>query len=673
MTFPVMPPWMPASQAGESGMSLESPPESLRERSRRALLSRFPELGGILDAQPTLLSAIRDGDAVIDLDIGPTRLYSGDGRRFASDQVKAYLERPLRFFVTDLDGTNLSSGVSTRLYLRLLDECDRVGVTLGDLEVKPRYEGCFLLVLGLGLGFHLRELIERTEAGHILIIEPHEEFLRHSLEAIDWDELLTWAEERGRTFTFVTTDSLDLALRTLCHVITRQGAHFIDGAYVYLHYPARLLTDLRDGLFERVQTLYTSRGFFEDEMIMLDNTSANLARHRFRWLQNKLRPERSEPVLIIGSGPSIDQSLEHIKRLRERAVVFSCGSGLRVCLSNGIVPDFHCEIENGGWVFNALSLIKAQFPFTGITLIASATVDPRVPTLFDDTVLFFRDTVSGSRMLTTPDQEIFMAVPTVANTALRTALSLGFGTFYLFGVDCGTKADGKRHSDSAIYTHSETLRKMVERTELGFTHPGNFGGTVKSDWLFVFSRMLLEEAMRLYRPRVFNCSDGARLAHTVPKAAAGVTLPDLPAGHAAVKRSLLEALPPIEAGGLLATVDFEALKGETEDYRAAGLAMIDAALAEDGTFVQFWRRLGPFLDETTGRFHRASSMINCSLQSMPKIAMFFIHRIPDQALRPEVFRAFLTEYRAIFEFMCDELTRRFDDLIENRGRAAGGR
>lgn len=644
--------------------------ESLRERSRRALLSRFPHLARVLN-EPAVLSPLYDDGVAIDLDMGQSQLYGGDGRRFAAEQVASYLKRPLRFFVTDLSGTNLTAGVSMRMGDRMLDECRAAGLSVADLEVKPRYEGCFLIVLGLGLGFHLSELIEHTEAGQILIVEPHTEFLRHSLEAIDWQALLEQGDARNRSFAFITQGALDLALRELSLIISKEGAHFIDGAYVYLHYPARLLTDLRDGLFERVQTLYTSRGYYEDELIMLDNTSANLARHRFRWLRNKLRPERPEPVLLVGSGPSIDKSLDHVKRLREQAVVFSCGSGLRVCLSNGIVPDFHCEIENGEWVFNALSQIRSQFPFTGITLIASATVDPRVPALFDEATLFFRDSVSGSRLLAPPGEEVWLAVPTVANTALRAALSLGFGTFYLFGIDCGTKVGEKRHSDSAIYTHNETLRKMVERTELGFTHPGNFGGTVKSDWLFVFSRMLLEEAARLYRPQIFNCSDGARLAYTTPKAAAAVTLPELPAGgHDAVKRALMDGLPLIEPRAMLGDVDFPALRQATETYRAEGLAMIDAALAEDGGFVQFWRRLGPFLADTTARFPGPSSLINCSLQSMPKIAMFFIHRIGDHGKRPPLFRAFLDEYRALFLFMCDELARRLEALESSVGTDA---
>ena len=659
----------PEGRPAEEPVLPGEPAGDRRSRSRQALVSRFPALEKMLD-EPAVLTPVRDGDTVIDLDLERARLYSGDGRAFAAEQVANYLKRPLRFFVTDLSGTNLASGVSTRLYFKLLNSCRDLGISFDDLDVKPRYEGCFLIVLGLGLGFHLDELIEKTEAGHIIIVDPYEEFLRQSLETVDWEDLLSRGEQRGCTFDFVITGSPDAAGRIITALLVQHGAHFIDGAYVYLHYPARLLTEVRDNLVETVQTLYTSRGFYEDELIMLDNTSANLARHEFWWLQNKLRPERPEPAFVIGSGPSIDRSIEDVKRLRERAIVFSCGSGLRVCLDNGIVPDFHCEIENGPWVFDALSLIRSQFPFTGITLVASATVDPRIPALFDDRVLFFRDTVTGSRILASRDQELYLAVPTVANTALRTALSLGFGTFYLFGIDCGTKSSAKRHSDSAIYTHSETLRTMVERTELGFSHPGNFGGTVRADWLFVFSRMLLEELGRLYRPQTFNCSDGARIGYTVPKASASIVLPELGRDRAAIRQELFGQLVRCQPGQLLNGIAYRECIEDTTRYREEGLAMIDAALAEDKNFVEFWRRLDAFLSHSVKTYIKPSSPINCSLLSMPKIGMFFVHRLRDRALRAELFRAFLAEYRAIFDFMCENLMSRLTELAAEHGPAA---
>ena len=49
---------------------------------------------------------------------------------------------------------------------------------------------------------------------------------------------------------------------------------------------------------------------------------------------------------------------------------------MKFCVEHGIVPDFHAEIENGDWVYDALVPLRERYGFTGITLVASLSVDP---------------------------------------------------------------------------------------------------------------------------------------------------------------------------------------------------------------------------------------------------------------------------------------------------------
>ena len=628
-----------------------------RNRNLEFLVTRFPDLAQILRTPATAAPVCEDGD-VIDIDLGQSRLYGANGRTLAADQVAGYMEKPLRFFITDLSGTNITSKVSFRLFNHLMADLKAHGLSIDDLEAKPQYEGCFLIVLGLGLGYHLQDLIDKTGAKIIFIVETHAEFLRHSLESIDWSDLIARNEEQGCKFSLVVPESATDAIRLISNHFTNEGSHFIDGAYVFMHYPSATLFDIRDRLVESVQVLYSSRGFHEDELIMLTNTTANLAVGNFRLLDNKLRPERQEPVFIIASGPSIDKSIEHIKRMHEKAIVFSCGTGLRVCLSNGIIPDFHCEIENGENVFKALSLVRSQFDFKGITLIASLTVDQRVPELFDDVVLFFRDAVAGSRVLTNHDNEIYLAVPTVTNTAFRTALAMGFSTFYLFGVDCGTKDTAKKHSNQSIYFHTEIFNDPY--TELTFSCQGNFGGLVKSTWLLMFTRMMISEACRTFRPKTYNCSDGAEIKYTVPKIVESIKLPELHHSRTQVKSAILQHLRFYEPKALLSTTSFPHLKEELETFRKDGLSAIDAVTDSEKNFSAFWKHLDQFIKERTTDYAQIPSMIDCSLKSLPKIGMFFIHRIRDKNIRSEIYSSFLDEYRRIFNHMCDNVAERLD-------------
>ena len=637
------------------------------ERNRAALAARFPDLGPALNGPVAALPVHGEDAAVIDLDLGQNRLYGSDGRTLAADQVAGYMEKPLRFFITDLSGANIASDSSFRLFRRLQDELEGRGIGINDLNAKPQYEGCFLIVLGLGLGFHLQELIDRTGAKVVLIVEPHAEFLRHSLASLDWTGFIAANEERGCRISIEVPSSAADALRRISVHFTDYGSHFIDGAYVFVHYPSVTLFDIRDRLVESVQVLYSSRGYHEDELVMLTNSAANLALGNFRWLDGKLRPERSEPVFIIGSGPSIDKSIEHIKRLRDRAIVFSCGTGLRVCLGNGIVPDFHCEIENGPQVHQVLSIVRSQFDFKGMTLIAPFSVDPRVPPLFDDAILFFRDAVSGSRVFADHADEIYLAVPTVTNCALRSALAMGFGTCYLFGVDCGTKDTSRQHSRQSVYFHADMF-KAEPRTDMTYTFQGNFGGLVKSNWILMFTRMMIAEVCRVYQPKVFNCSDGAGIRGTTPKIPEAVKLPELARGRQEIKDAVRGRLRFCGPKDLLAEISFDHLKAEVERFRAGGLAAIAAAAADDEkNFIGFWRHLDRFFRERADDYAQIPSLIDCSLKSLPKIGMFLIHRLPDKTVRQELYDVFLDEYRSVFLQMCDTVNGCLDKLVAEYG------
>lgn len=631
-------------------------------RSRAAVLERFPQLGSLLATMP-VTGLVRDQDgAIVDIDLGQGRLYGTDGRTLADGQVQAYLERPLRFYAVNVTGANTGSPVSFRLCQSIYKICGDLGLSLGDMEVKPQYDGGYLVILGLGLGYHLPELIEKSRARHIIILEPYAEFLQHSLAALDWQELFETHEARGCSFTVAIIDTPEKATVEIQKVFQREGLPFIDGAYVFMHYPLWILFEARDRLAQMVETLFISRGFYEDELVMIRNSLANVASHRFHLVDPTPRPARAEPVFLIGSGPSIDQSIAHVKRLRERAIVISCGSGIKVCLAHDIVPDFHCELENGNWVYDALQLISSHHSLAGITLIATTTVDPRVPPLFDHSILFFRDTSAGTKIIARPKWEVFGAAPTVANTALRIGVCLGFSNFYLFGIDCGTKSSSKKHSTNTIYSESSQFKKYEEMMDLKYSYEGNFGGVVHSDWVFNFSRKLLDRAISYLRVKCTNCSDGARLHNAKPQLAASLKLDTPPLDHARIRERIFETLRDYAPGELMDRLSYETLQSEARRYRTDLLAMVDAARAEDTDFVAFWKRLSAFVDDTANEYARIPSLTNGSLVSMPKIGMFFTHRIREPELRRKVYEAFLEEYRSIVEFMCDGIDEHFAAL-----------
>jgi len=648
-------------------------PSERQERSCQALLTRFetevPDLAELLQRPAGTAAVTDDQGRIIDLDLGTSRLYRGDGRKVSEEQVEAYLAQPLRFFITDTAGANGTTGMARRMSNFLNQQCIAAGLTTDDLDLKPDYQGSYLVVLGLGLGFHLERLIRETKVRHVFLVEPTAEFLRQSLVTIDWEALLSEAEARGIRFSLSLSTQPERIVGEILAMFSAEGEPFIDGTFVFQHYPSWVLREARDQLAADIQLVFLSRGFYEDELIMMTNSTRNMNQTPFHLLDAQPKLARSEPVFIIGSGPSLDRDLPHIKRWREHAVVFSCGSGLRACLQNGIRPDFHCEIENGPLVYDMLQTTLEVADLSGITLTASLTVDPRVPPLFDQSYLFFRDSVSSTEILARPEMVVRAASPTVANTALSTATAMGFTQFYLFGIDCGSKVPSHRHAVDSVYHVDQKLIQDDTKLLLEEPLPGNFGGTVYSYWVYNFSRYLLSAFLKTYRVKAWNCSDGARIEGALPKLAASLKLSNPVLDRAAIKAQLDRQLPLYQPGAYLehfSQIDFTA---EIERYFADLLALIDQALAEDRDFVAFWARLARFFKESERDYMRVHSVPGGTSRSLPKIGMFFVHRVRDPVFRAALFRDFLEEYRRMHEDMRDGTLALFEQ-VKDRIRPA---
>jgi hypothetical protein len=112
--------------------------------------------------------------------------------------------------------------------------------------------------------------------------------------------------------------------------------------------------------------------------------------------------------------------------------------------------------------------------------------------------------------------------PTVTNTAVDFALSVGFKQIYLFGVDLGYKDTEQRHSLHTAYhgelTDDDALDQLLaEMPESDIMVPGNFGGEVATDKiLFTAGKMMGNMINRFPAARIFNMSDGAMIKGGTP-------------------------------------------------------------------------------------------------------------------------------------------------------------
>jgi flagellin glycosyltransferase Maf-like protein/6-hydroxymethylpterin diphosphokinase MptE-like protein len=633
--------------------------------SRAAFAQRFPKIIESLDRPGAVSSSlIEENGTIVDAMVNDTRLYNADAKSFAVNQVDAFMAKPLRLFMEKPNQAGLVSPVCVKLHDALGEFLIERGIEEIRSQVNddsPRY----LVVFGLGLGHHIEALARRTKARWLIIVEPIADFIAHSFHTVDWPALFAHFEKQGGGVEIVTQIDPGEMVSGVVRYMTDQGIPYVDGSYVFTHYPLWAFTEARNRLYEAVEFAFINRGFYEDELVMMTNAVTNFAAKPFWLIEGRPRLHRPELALIVGAGPSLDECLPRLKEIRDRVVLFSAGTALRPLLRNGIVPDLHCELENVPATVEALTEASKYGDLSQITLMASATVDPRIPPMFGETIYFFRDSVSSTQLLGDKHLPIAGATPTCVNMALSMAAFLGFTDMALFGADCGIRPGSDDHAKDTIYRDVGTFRKDGDTNQ---RYPveveGNFGGVARTNWIYDSCRLMLAEVIQLRSLNAVNASDGAFIPGAVPRVPEAIEPTNNEAiDHAAVIAALKRALNLIEPAAIFAESDLGAT-ARNADRLFTDLDSMLAKLGEGAPdFGGVYSAVRSFVDKAEGRYGRTEAIVSGTLVALPRIAMFFGFRVDDPAVRVELFSLFIKEFRATVERMKEGTAKLFARLI----------
>lgn len=518
--------------------------DGLFDRNMAAFAKRFPAIHERLSGVGTPHSslAVRP-DGGVDMLLQGTYFYDEDAVTYVEKQLSRFAEEPTRRFFNEPD-TNLLRGMAGAYARQLRQELDGRELAVG----APRdRSGYYTIVFGLGLGLHVEPLQDITACQMMMLIEPNIENLFHSLSVVDWAAMFDKAAHDGREMSFIIEGGVDTILVQLRNAIRNRNPALIDGVYLYTHYHSSALERARDSFNKDLALLVAGLGFLEDEYKMSANAASAIALRRVHVLADPL-PRRPEALLIVGSGPSIDRDLERVRELSGEAAVMTVGTGLRVLLDQGIRPDFHVEVENGYENADFIKVVRDEFGFEGILLVGAVSLHDSVRSLFDESILFFRERSSATMLFAEGRGVIQPSGPTVANAALSAAVRMGYRELYFFGLDMGSKADGTYHSRHSVYG-AGYFKEIGDEPDVSV--PGNFGGEASAESILFWSRYMLENFLRLHpQLDVMNCSDGARIIGATPKLSRVVELAGEPVDRANLRDSIIGKLPTIDANWL---------------------------------------------------------------------------------------------------------------------------
>jgi hypothetical protein len=351
--------------------------------------------------------------------------------------------------INSLPNDDLSIPLFTEAFERDIAWLDAVQGAIGN--------GKILFVYGFERGLSIVDLLELYPNHWLFVYEPNELLFRKAVTEYDLSLLLG---HPNLYWLSVGESQLDMMFHML-------SSYIIDG----LSFIA-----LRKYLSDDMSMLREVKGKFKEyhQNFLVDKYTE----HRFReeWTRNFLyhlsdvlyTPSIEQffyafegaTVVVVSSGPSLQEDIEWLKKLRPHALIISAGSSIQALIKHGIQP--HLAVIMDGHPVNkkifASSVSREQpllFTSSSYYEISDQNRAEKIYSIMksDDISRYFFG-LSKEELFISPSE-------TVAGTAIQAAACLGAKRIILAGQDLSFP-DNKFYADGIEHFAAETTDKKVQ-------------------------------------------------------------------------------------------------------------------------------------------------------------------------------------------------------------------
>ncbi len=365
-----------------------------------------------------------------------------------------------------------------------------------------------LVILGLGLGYHVRACLEQLKGSNlfIVLIERDIDALRVALESVDITDLLEsdkirWVigvpENEGFAVLNEMIKSAGIALQLFLKTLKIFDHPVIDK--VHAGYHKHMLKCFR----EAAQAIIFNYGNCpEDSMIGVENIMKNLATIiRNPGVKDLYGAFRGVPGIIVSTGPSLDKNVRELKRAVGNCVMISADSALRVLLKHDIVPHMAVSLERIMHVATMFKELPDDYK-KQIWLAATPVIRKESYDAWPGPTFMVYRAFAHFDWINIPKGTLQVG-PSCSNMAFKILEAFGCDPIILVGQDCSFKSAEKTHADEAP---SVTNLKLKEKDLIKVK--GNYDEFVYTNQIYDLFRKGFVTDLAQYRGKCINSTEG---------------------------------------------------------------------------------------------------------------------------------------------------------------------
>jgi len=479
---------------------------------------------------PKNSGVVIDDNGNINLFNNGNYVYKGSAEFSAKEELNFYFQSPT---IIDLNFKHKNDAELIYEHERILKHLftkrtEEVGNTVKNSSEERIDLFC---MFGVGLGYQIKELFKERNVLSFLLCEPSNDIFFAMLHCIELRPLIEHCKSQGGVLILVSGQNAEDSVNNISQFFRQTGYFNLNRMALYRHYASDTTTEIYNKIIAEAYRWAAGWGFMEDEVIGLAHTIINVdSGYKFcKKAEFFLNEQPKKPVFLIGNGPSLDLSIEFLKKHQENIIIVSCGTSLKALLKNNIKPDIHVENERPAELIPFVVAIEEQqksskFKLKDIQIIGLNTVHPELLAKFKSPLLLNKLVDAGASLINLEDKRgIYTAPnhtnPTCTNTGMGVISSLGFEHVYLVGTDYGYVSIEHHHSKDSIFydTDFKLKDKMNKRMTAEMTVKGNFRDSVLTTHIFDSSKSQIEMLLKNHPSlKAYNCSDGAYINGTEP-------------------------------------------------------------------------------------------------------------------------------------------------------------
>ncbi|WP_322906516.1 motility associated factor glycosyltransferase family protein [Paenibacillus sp. SGZ-1009] len=370
-----------------------------------------------------------------------------------------------------------------------------------------------IFMYGFGQGLAVIDLLEQYPDRWVFLYEPNISVFYNAIQQYNLVELFQHPSFKGIA---IGEDQLKKLFSSI------SGYMQYDLAFVahrhYLEHGVKQLYDLKEEFVKYNET-------FEVNQQTMDH-------FRVQWMRNSLyqlgsvmtsplieslrNALRGCTAVVIGSGPSLQQDIEWLKKLKSHALIIAAGSSIQALNKHGIQPHLTVVMDGGevnDAIFSEPETLTAPMLITS-TAYYGLSEKKQSQRMYS---VLRNDFVSHFFMGASKEQFLLEPTSTVTGTAMQAAICLGASKIIMMGQDLSFP-NNQFYADGIIHAYTKYLEeKIAEAAENQWLVENVEGSQNITNRSFLFMKNGLEELIAAF-PNVqfINATrQGAQIAGSI--------------------------------------------------------------------------------------------------------------------------------------------------------------